>query len=61
MNKRQLLTFVCAGLTLAASPWASAQNAQTVRLVVPYGAGGPIDITARALAERVRDTLGGPV
>ncbi|MGQ2996878.1 MAG: Bug family tripartite tricarboxylate transporter substrate binding protein, partial [Variovorax sp.] len=32
-----------------------------IRLVVPYAAGGPIDVTARALAERVRDTLGGPV
>lgn len=34
---------------------------RTVRLVVPYAAGGPIDITARALAERVKDVLGGPV
>ncbi|MBN8749275.1 MAG: tripartite tricarboxylate transporter substrate binding protein [Variovorax sp.] len=34
---------------------------RTVRLVVPYAAGGPIDITARALAERVKDALGGPV
>ncbi|MBS0430511.1 MAG: tripartite tricarboxylate transporter substrate binding protein [Proteobacteria bacterium] len=33
----------------------------TVRLVVPYAAGGPIDITARALAERVKDALGSPV
>ena len=29
-----------------------------IRLVVPYAAGGPIDVTARALAERVKDTLG---
>jgi tripartite-type tricarboxylate transporter receptor subunit TctC len=27
-------------------------------LIVPYAAGGPIDVTARALAERVKDTLG---
>jgi tripartite-type tricarboxylate transporter receptor subunit TctC len=27
-------------------------------LVVPYAAGGPIDVTARALAERVKETLG---
>jgi len=29
-----------------------------IRLVVPYAAGGPIDVTARVLAERVRDSLG---
>ena len=37
-------------------------NAQTpvkpIRLIVPYAAGGPIDVTARALAERVKDSLG---
>ena len=29
-----------------------------IRLVVPYPPGGPLDIVARALAERVKDTLG---
>ena len=33
-------------------------SAKPIRLVVPYAAGGPIDVTARWLAERVRDTLG---
>jgi len=37
------------------SAWA--QN-KPIRLIVPYAAGGPIDVTARALAERVKDTLG---
>jgi tripartite-type tricarboxylate transporter receptor subunit TctC len=39
----------------ASSAWA--QN-KPIRLIVPYAAGGPIDVTARALAERVKDTLG---
>lgn len=47
------------GFASIATP-AHAQQ-RTVRLVVPYAAGGPIDITARALAERVKDVLGGPV
>lgn len=39
-----------------ASPLALAQ--EPIRLIVPYAPGGPLDITARALAERVRDSLG---
>jgi len=31
---------------------------KVIRIVVPYGAGGPVDVTARMLAERVKDTLG---
>ena len=38
----------------------SISQAQTkpIRLIVPYAAGGPIDVTARVLAERVKDSLG---
>ncbi|WP_399677519.1 Bug family tripartite tricarboxylate transporter substrate binding protein [Xenophilus sp.] len=62
MNKRHLLSLLLgAGAALAATPWAHAQGTHAVRLVVPYAAGGPIDVTARALAERVKDALGGPV
>ncbi len=39
------------------TPMAQAQT-KPIRLIVPYAAGGPLDVTARALAERVRDTLG---
>jgi tripartite-type tricarboxylate transporter receptor subunit TctC len=40
--------------------WANTAFAQQkpIRLVVPYAAGGPIDVTARILAERVKDSLG---
>jgi tripartite-type tricarboxylate transporter receptor subunit TctC len=31
---------------------------RTLRLVVPYPPGGPLDVVARALAERVKDSLG---
>ena len=33
-------------------------QARPLRLIVPYPAGGPLDIVARALAERVRESLG---
>jgi len=42
---------------LAAAPFAHAQ-AKIVRLIVPYPAGGPLDVMARALADKVKDSLG---
>ncbi len=53
-TRRQALAATAAVL---ASPWARAQ-ARTLRLVVPYPPGGPLDIAARLLAERVKDSLG---
>ena len=53
-------TLLLATLTLVAVATASLAQAQNkpIRLIVPYAAGGPLDVTARALAERVKDTLG---
>jgi tripartite-type tricarboxylate transporter receptor subunit TctC len=54
MQRRHFcLSAIAAGVT--APVWA---QGKTIRLIVPYAAGGPIDVTARALAERVKDTLG---
>lgn len=39
-------------------PAANTPLTRPIRLVVPYAPGGPIDVTARALAERVKDSLG---
>ncbi|MBK1684804.1 Bug family tripartite tricarboxylate transporter substrate binding protein [Rhodoferax fermentans] len=53
-------SFLLSTLALAAAtlmPLAQAQD-KPIRLIVPYAAGGPLDITARALAERVKDSLG---
>jgi tripartite-type tricarboxylate transporter receptor subunit TctC len=44
--------------TPSAAPTAAASTGRTLRLVVPYPPGGPLDITARALAERVKESLG---
>ncbi|MGC3985218.1 MAG: tripartite tricarboxylate transporter substrate binding protein [Pseudorhodoferax sp.] len=55
LRRAALLTAVLAS-SLAALP-ALAQN-KPIRLIVPYAAGGPIDVTARVLAERVKDQLG---
>ena len=51
MTSRTLL----AAALLAA---ASIANAQPIRLIVPYPPGGPLDIVARALAEKLQPVLG---
>ena len=55
MQRRHLLITT---LALAASTAAFAQPAKPIRLIVPYAPGGPLDVTARALAEQVKDSLG---
>ncbi|WP_048439079.1 tripartite tricarboxylate transporter substrate binding protein [Caenimonas sp. SL110] len=57
MKRRPLLAAGLAAAATLASPFAVAQ-ARPIRLVVPYAPGGPIDVTARLLAERVKDSLG---
>ena len=52
LTRRQ---FAAASLALSAPAWA---QGKTIRIIVPYAAGGPIDVTVRALAERVKDSLG---
>ena len=54
-----LLTLLASATALMGTGQALAQQSQRpIRLIVPYAAGGPIDNTARILAERVKDTLG---
>jgi tripartite-type tricarboxylate transporter receptor subunit TctC len=52
LTRRQ---FAAASFALSAPAWA---QGKPIRIIVPYAAGGPIDVTARALAERVKDSLG---
>ena len=47
-----LLTALACG-----GPGALAQT-KPIRIIVPYAPGGPIDVTARLMAERVKDSLG---
>ena len=58
MNKRTLLTLLAMGAAVIHAPAQAQLNGRSIRLVVPYAAGGPIDATARILAERVKDVLG---
>ena len=61
MQRRHLLIATAAAALASTAPFAWAQGAsqnRTIRLIVPYAPGGPLDVTARVLAERVRDSLG---
>ncbi|MDR3453666.1 MAG: tripartite tricarboxylate transporter substrate binding protein [Rhodoferax sp.] len=64
MKRRTLFPALAQALALSAiplltlSPSLAQAQARPIRLIVPYGAGGPIDLTARILAEAVKETLG---
>ncbi len=53
-RRRDLLTLALA----STAPSAFAQSPKPIRLIVPYPPGGPLDIVARALADKVKDSLG---
>ena len=54
LDRRQLLALA----SLAAMPLHGLAQAKPIRLIVPYPPGGPLDIVARALADKVKDGLG---
>jgi tripartite-type tricarboxylate transporter receptor subunit TctC len=54
-RRHALATGLAASATLALPAWA---QPRTTRIVVPFAAGGPIDVTARILADAVKDSLG---
>ncbi|MFL6662183.1 MAG: Bug family tripartite tricarboxylate transporter substrate binding protein [Rhizobacter sp.] len=53
MRRRTLLHSIAAFIALPALA-----QGKHIRLIVPYPPGGPLDIVARALADKVKDTLG---
>ena len=55
MHRRHLLSLLGAAALPATT---FAQAGKPIRLVVPYSPGGPLDVIARALADKVKDSLG---
>lgn len=51
----------CAGLALAQSPAPTEFPSKTIRLVIPFPAGGQTDVLARMLGQRLSERLGQPV
>jgi tripartite-type tricarboxylate transporter receptor subunit TctC len=56
--KRRHIVLLATAVSLAMLSSGAGAQTRPIRLIVPYAAGGPIDVTARLLAERVKDSLG---
>src|SRR4029079_1963660 len=62
--RRRFLRGVTGALGMAALPrpaFAQAYPSRPITLIVPFPAGGPIDVLARFMVERMRAPLGQPV
>ncbi|PTN52461.1 tripartite tricarboxylate transporter substrate binding protein, partial [Achromobacter xylosoxidans] len=63
MNKglRRCMAALLGVVLPAAAAWAGSYPDQPIRLIVPFGAGGVTDTTARVFAEGLTRELGQPV
>ncbi|MDU7588893.1 MAG: tripartite tricarboxylate transporter substrate-binding protein, partial [Acidovorax sp.] len=61
LHRRRFTGLACAALC-AATPfaWASDYPNKPVKLVVPYPPGGPTDIVARVVAQKLQEQMGQP-
>ncbi|MBV8752035.1 MAG: tripartite tricarboxylate transporter substrate binding protein [Hyphomicrobiales bacterium] len=57
IDRRQVLTFAAAA-SCASPAWAQAWPSRTIRIVVPFPAGGSADLSGRLLAEHLKSALG---
>ena len=62
LKPQRSLALLVATVLLAASAWAQPQpQAKTVRMLIAFPPGGPVDFVGRALAEGMAKELGQPV
>jgi tripartite-type tricarboxylate transporter receptor subunit TctC len=62
--RRRFLSLAAGAAVLPAvsrMSWAQAYPARPITMIVPFAAGGPADVVARVVAERMRRTLGKPI
>ena len=60
---QKIITIACAAIValLPADAWSQAFPSQPIRIIVPFAAGGNVDVTARAVAPIMSEILGQPV
>jgi tripartite-type tricarboxylate transporter receptor subunit TctC len=58
VRRRSALAALAAGVAAGSLAGPAFAQARPIRFIVPYPPGGPLDIVARALAERAKDSLG---
>jgi tripartite-type tricarboxylate transporter receptor subunit TctC len=61
MHRRAFLAGSTALLTATGTAWAATYPDRPIKLVVPWAAGGSTDAIARAMAQRMSQTIGSPV
>src|SRR5262245_39472801 len=61
MITRRIALTALAGLAATARAKADAFPSHPITIVVPYPAGGPVDVTARLIAQSIGNGLGQPI